>query len=1005
MEYFDLKKGLEDLSVLDKQRNDLKQKIGEEETRLYSAIKKSYDNLFVSRFENNIKKYNLSYFKENETLSEEDLINELKTLHSKNIELNYKYDLQKQNCISYFNALKKEMVKDFDENSEPALTSEIPDKVAIGNYTEKCDGLYEIINETNIKLPYTLSTVKNGNVIINAKRNEMNKRLETIVSGIVMKYMESFPSGKIRSVLHSSQYDSLNALSALFLSIQNGKIALNTQLKKLSFREIFDLVNNNCEIVKSKMFEFGCKDINELYKKDIQTECFQLIVLYDSLQALNTEDVKYLSSLMSEAKFKQGVRIIMVDDFSEEEYRDKPRGFTEEIKKIVESNETFALHKDYLIDVADKEIIPVKFSDKVSEQGIYDYCSAYCKLQDQLRAKYLSYEEIGFGKYNTDKANYDSILIPVGLCDNKIVEMGFSCKSDYPIANLIMGVPGTGKSKLIDALILNGSIKYSPKELQFQLLDFKDGVSSSLYVDQAKLPHIQIISSNNDPDDANIILNKIRRERESRNELFKEYSVNDISDFNKLMDKRGLEDSKLPRIIIIIDECQVLFADSELASQMEDISRRCRSTGIHLVLSTQALQGSMNKTKEFIDGRYCFEISDSDAHELLNRDYVSRMKQDVPKGSFKAYASTDSGNTCKIMTVAYDGGKTAYYAEQIRNKWNHYKINTLIAGEQSPLYLDNYDEETLFYHNNLRIPIGQDYVALEKLYVDGENSEPILMVGTNQDIADSIHQSVLLSAVARNAKTFYIDATRSKTVLSKIQSIDATRNIQTGGKQNYLEKLKEIYSVFISRKNTDDTNFEPVVFAINGIDLIEDFKNNKKYVASMDISNNKQSQSFKMREEDFSDNEKENLLDYLLKNREESFSEEKIDNSVADEIDVDIKGKDSLLQIMEEGFTVNILVCVSMNNVSFKDNTREPVFTSSDKKLLTDIDHKIVFNETDSGLTSIMETKFKEKIMESINDNMAILSEKQKFIYRFRYYQYDNDVFEKLLGKFIKGKD
>ena len=996
MEKIDFKKLLDDLFEIQKQQSNLDNQIRKKEKELYSAIETEYSSVFAKKFEDIIKSYELPVENADEQKSKGEIINNLKRLYGQQKPLIEAFNEQKERCMIAFESFKENLINDYSNDSIPLISEDIPNRIAIGNYSEENKELFSIIHQERLFLPYTIEVEDSGNFIVDIHNEKMNKKCEKIVAGITMKYLESFPSGKIRATLFSSQMDFLNSLNTLFLSVQNGKIGLSAKTS-MSFKELFQLINSNCEIIKGKMFELGCKNLNDLFNSGIQTEPFQLVVLYDVLQSFNTDDLKNLNALLSNAKTKLGVRIILFDDFREELYTDKPKGFIEEIKKLSENNSLFKFDNEKLIDCNNREIIPVKFKDSVDEQKIYDYCSEYCKLQDKLKAKYLSYEDIGFGKQSVDKDNYDNILIPVGLCDNKIVEMGFSCKSDYPIANLIMGVPGTGKSKLIDALILNGAMKYFPQELQFQLLDFKDGVSSSLYAEKARLPHIQIISSNNDADDANIILNKIKREREKRNGLFKEKGVNDISEYNKIMDKQGFTDKKLPRIIIIIDECQVLFADSELAGQLEDISRRCRSTGIHLVLSTQALQGSMNKTKEFIDGRYCFEISDSDAHELLNREYANRMKQDVPKGSFKAYASTNSGETCKVMAVAYDGGKTVEYAEQIRNKWNTYKVNTLIAGNQSALYFSNNDG--LFSRNNLTIPIGEDYVGMDTLFIDGENSEPILMVGTNQNVADSVHQSVLLESVYRGAKIVYIDATRSKTVLSKIKDINADHLIETGGKQDYMNKLGEIYEQFISRKRADDESYEPIVFSINGIDMIDSFKNNNIFTVVPDSTNVVKKKTLKTNEDDFSD-EKDELLRYLDKENvfDDVVATEEFNN--VEDKKLDVKGKDTLLQIMEEGFSVNILVCVSMNNVSFKDISREPVFNSMDRKMLTDIDHKIIYNETDSGLSGIMETKFKERIMDKINDEMAVLS--QKLIYRFRYYQYGDDTFELILKMFLE---
>src|SRR5690606_25545470 len=55
-------------------------------------------------------------------------------------------------------------------------------------------------------------------------------------------------------------------------------------------------------------------------------------------------------------------------------------------------------------------------------------------------------------------------------------------------------------------------------------------------------------------------------------------------------------DASLPRIVAVIDEFQVLFAGNdalarEAVTLLEDLARKGRSYGVHLVLASQSLSG------------------------------------------------------------------------------------------------------------------------------------------------------------------------------------------------------------------------------------------------------------------------------------------------------------------------------------------------------------------------------------------------------------------------------
>jgi S-DNA-T family DNA segregation ATPase FtsK/SpoIIIE len=75
--------------------------------------------------------------------------------------------------------------------------------------------------------------------------------------------------------------------------------------------------------------------------------------------------------------------------------------------------------------------------------------------------------------------------------------------SDYPPHALIAGPSGTGKTNLIYAWMGALAARYDPDELEFYLLDFKEGVSFARFApgqrDPSWLPHVRLVGVNVKP--------------------------------------------------------------------------------------------------------------------------------------------------------------------------------------------------------------------------------------------------------------------------------------------------------------------------------------------------------------------------------------------------------------------------------------------------------------------------------------------------------------------------
>ena len=162
---------------------------------------------------------------------------------------------------------------------------------------------------------------------------------------------------------------------------------------------------------------------------------------------------------------------------------------------------------------------------------------------------------------------------------------------------LIGGPSGSGKTNFLYALLGSLAARYDPNELALYLLDFKEGVSFAGLApgrkDASWLPHARLVgvNVNTDREFGLALLRFLADELRRRSAAAKEHEVTNLADLREA-DPGG----HWPRIVAVIDEFQYLFAGRDqvtaTATQLlEDIARRGRSQGIHMVLASQDVAG------------------------------------------------------------------------------------------------------------------------------------------------------------------------------------------------------------------------------------------------------------------------------------------------------------------------------------------------------------------------------------------------------------------------------
>jgi DNA segregation ATPase FtsK/SpoIIIE, S-DNA-T family len=184
---------------------------------------------------------------------------------------------------------------------------------------------------------------------------------------------------------------------------------------------------------------------------------------------------------------------------------------------------------------------------------------------------------------------------------------------------IIAGKTGSGKSALLNCLITNTALWYSPEEVNLYLIDFKKGVEFKNYA-TFNFPHAKAIAVESDREFGLSVLQRIDVELNRRGEIFRKAGSQNLTDYRNTPNALPM-----PRTLLIIDEYQEFFSEDDKLSQeagllFERLVRQGRAFGVHLVLGSQTLAGSSGLSRATIGQmavRVALMCSEADSQLIL----------------------------------------------------------------------------------------------------------------------------------------------------------------------------------------------------------------------------------------------------------------------------------------------------------------------------------------------------------------------------------------------------
>lgn len=770
--------------------------------------------------------------------------------------------------------LEKEYSVELRMNDRLLSSEALPDKLLVARYPVKTVSMLLL---KDIGIIHTYQNVQinlrmQGNIIVQSDYEKMNdEAIDEFIIAYILRIIENFPLGAVN--VHLFDQNTSYLYKRLCNSFQSDNAGENTKKTVQIHTDMGDLStfrDVNCEDIFKKT-SVTTPDLYSIYESDT-SDPFNLIVIRDGLVDgsgyASSEILDTINALSKPGNIghKCGLRFLIIDNSSSFE-----RQLTANIKHLIaqiQQNCELKLEYGsgkYASDGKQLEVLHVCGDLDVFVQ---ERSKAIADAMNGKEQNYVSLDEISAKEYGSEVGSV--LYIPVGKSGSSTVELPLSCKDDNGtvagqcIGYMAIGQSGSGKSSFFHSLVLNGCMKYSPKDLQFWLLDFKNGGASSKYSNSG-LPHIRIIAENNKIDDALCLFQMVLEEMERRSKAFNRNFSDNIVDYNKIAIEKKLE--YFPRIIIAIDEIQEIFREdnaSVLQKLISSISTRMRSAGMHFVMVAQNLSdGKSYMLKDAFlpsaTGRICFRVGqDIPRDSGFEEDFVQRKQEIAELKTGEAYVSYGKDTIKKVkMAYASPQDMSARYFAAIKEKYPEYagmkplvigsrkrlSINAELQGQQGH-YVDILGNVKTHAGFNTAV-IGEDVYRMTPLmlqFSQHENSS-VLMLGNDKLIASSLCASVAVSLMRQNLKVHLFNGDRTKVqeeygpvphaFMYVCQNVGSFNSSIVNHKLNELKDvLKNLYSEYLRRlslvqqADDEDPEFEPMFLIINDLFGIESFINN-----------------------------------------------------------------------------------------------------------------------------------------------------------------------------------
>lgn len=218
--------------------------------------------------------------------------------------------------------------------------------------------------------------------------------------------------------------------------------------------------------------------------------------------------------------------------------------------------------------------------------------------------------------YKSTKRNVSHIRFNIGETYKNVITLDLKANPH----SYIVGTTGSGKSVMTKVILTTLVSNYKPSELEIYLADLKR-VELNLFrnVKQCKRFVYTV-------EDTTELIADLLKETNDRYDLFMEYEVTDIFEYNKLPNVK-----KLKYQVLYIEEIVMLLEDKKKNAMklLKQLTGLSRASGLYVFLTTQRPDNTIidNVVKANINNRIVFKCEDSkNSVVALDKEGAEKLK-------------------------------------------------------------------------------------------------------------------------------------------------------------------------------------------------------------------------------------------------------------------------------------------------------------------------------------------------------------------------------------------
>lgn len=721
--------------------------------------------------------------------------------------------------------------------------TEFPSKIYLGEIATSC---LQYVNKSTVLKNYIANTKQifdeNGFMLLpwSMKLDKCDAFLvrsggngatvQSFFNDIMFAMCQQLPAGDVELLVADPVKKGLNikqflSFKEMLPSVFGKKIYTSVSDIRQCFADLSTYIDNTIQHNLANKFD-------NVFQYNVQSKDYKLpikvLCLFNITKCISSgSDVEMLLDILESAP-KCGIVVLM--DFDE----------TEGNRSVFSESQMSQLNKlcvglncrgEYLVDDTGKVFA---FQCAMPSQMKLDqFFENYVYTTKSNLAKGVDFSSIAPEKMFT-LFSRSGISLPVGKAADATIaclEFGRVGSSHHA---LITGGTGSGKSTLLHTIIISAALNYSPDELNLYLMDFKSGTEFKIY-ENFKIPHIKLLAVDAMQEFGESILLEINDEMERRARIFKAAGASDLPGY---ISATG---NKLPRVLIIMDEFQILFSTKRnrkvaqsCANLTNAIVKLGRSYGIHLIMSTQSIavigeDSSLDiSTIEQMRIRIGLKFDEKEAKRLFGNcadDALRKMRGAIGTAVYnKDY--TEFENT--VFKTAYcSNDKKKEYLSEIASCLGAVENMRVFEGGSIPEYPSVVSASSV----GVNIPLGEPIKIGKPLVIEMTRKKPanIAIVGADDTMMLTVTANMLYGIKQNeNCKLLYMDGDSFvdepiKTYFERICNVGKGITEIIDDRIALVDCVDRLYTEMRARKrgkNTDNNNYVVFINHAQNIDLI-----------------------------------------------------------------------------------------------------------------------------------------------------------------------------------------